>query len=76
MILDKKESLFLRGNKDILKSIFGKRKDDFVKTLIEEKDPIKTEAYKIIVREWENWLLIADNVSKVKKKKENEFTGI
>ena len=78
MIIPKNEIIFFKANKEILKSIFQRRKEDFVRALIEEKDPVMTEAYKIIVKEWDNWILINENLTRLKKpeKKEKPFTGM
>ena len=78
MIIPRNQIIFFKANKEILKDIFQRRKEDFVRALVNEKDPILTEAYKIIVREWDNWLLINENLTKLKKsgKKEKPFTGL
>ena len=77
MILLRADIDFIKINRDALKSLFDKRKDDFMKALIAEKDPIRTEAFKIVVREWDNWFTINENVSKLKqKKKKGTFTGV
>jgi hypothetical protein len=77
MILSRADIDFIKINKDVLKSLFGKRKDDFLKALVDEKDPIRTEAFKIVVREWDNWFTINENISKLKQtKKKGSYTGV
>jgi hypothetical protein len=78
MKISKDEIEFIKRNKGILDSLMLKRKEEFISALLDEKDPVKTEALKMVVREWDNWLLIRRNIVNLKDKKrsEKEFTGV
>jgi len=78
MKLEKEDVEFIKRFKDKLDKIFIKRKEDFVNALLVEKDPIKSEALKLVVREWDNWMLIRKSISNLKERKKNDktFTGV
>jgi hypothetical protein len=78
MKLNKDEIEFIKRFKEPLESIFVKRKEDFINALLIEKDPVKSEALKMVVREWDNWLLIKRNIVNLKerKKSDKDFTGV
>jgi hypothetical protein len=78
MKITKDEAEWMKRNKLMLDEIFIKRKDEFVQALLVEQDPVKSEALKLVVREWDNWMLIKKNIINLKSKKrsEKEFTGV
>lgn len=78
MKLEKEEIEFIKRYKVPLETIFLKRKEDFIQALLVEKDPVKTEALKMVVREWDNWMLIRKSISnlKTKRKSKEKFTGV
>ena len=78
MKLDKSEIEFIKRYKIPLESIFLKRKEEFINALLNEIDPVKSEALKLVVREWDNWMLIRKNIVNLKNKKKSskDFTGL
>jgi len=78
MKLNKEEIEFIKRYKVPLEKLFLKRKEDFINILLVEKDQVKTEALKMVIREWDNWMLIKESISKAKtkKKSEKDFTGV
>lgn len=78
MKLEKEDVDFIKRFKLQLDRIFLKRKDDFIAALLVEKDPVKSEALKLVVREWDNWMLIRKSISNLKEKKRSNknFTGV
>lgn len=78
MKITKDEIQFIKRNEQMLQSLMSKRKEDFIQALLIEKDPIKSEALKLVIREWDNWLFIKKNIVGLKetKKKGSKFTGV
>lgn len=76
MILQKNEILFLRENKEIIKSILFKRKQDILDALVEAEDEKQKIGFQYLAKQFKEGLIILENLDKLKGKKKTKNTGI
>ena len=77
MTLTKQETIFLRENKEILKGILEKRKQDILEALVEAEDDKQKIGFQYLAKQFKEGLIILENLEKLKEKKQKKKdTGI